>query len=381
MMTACLVLFALAGGVNALAEDLEVVLTSQSPYPVEPGEEVDIEVYLQNTGYAGASNVVLEITPEDPFTLMPGQSAEKSFNSVPAQDHVTASYKLHVDKEAISGNYGIKFKYRTSGSDYDVQDEITVQVQGNTKLVLSGIETSPEKMEPGDTVTITAKIKNVGTGTASFMEAALISNTSYILPVLSGGTYYMGKIMPGETKNAVFHMSIENSAEYMTYSGVLSLSYKDESGDTQSTTFSVGFPVRGEPLIEILSAKVDDSTYKVDIENIGTASAKALKVVLVQNGEIIDSSVSNEVKATKHKTFRFSGFTYGQAIINMTYLNENNEYFNRKEVVTIKKSAYSDTDEGGVSPFLPILIVVVILESYYVWRLRRMLKNRREKRA
>lgn len=376
-LVACSLVLMLTQGAYAVTEDLEIVLNRQNPYPVEPDQVVDIEVALQNNGYGAADNVILEISPESPFTLLPGQEETKKFSRVEAGGQVTASYKLHVDKNAISDTYELEFKHYQSGDTAKITRKVDIQVQGAPKLILEKIETTPEEMEPGDSVTITAKIKNVGTGSASFMEAALLSNTTYILPVLSGGLYYVGEIKAGETGEAKFDMSIDNSAEYKTYAGVLTLSYKDDSGESTTTSFSLGIPIRGKPLIEVLSAKIDNSAFKVDIENIGTGTAKALKIAFIQDGEVKDSAVANELKPTKHKTIRFLGFRQGEAIINISYLDESNEYFASEFPVTVKPSVYSEEQAGGggISPLAPILIVIVVLESYYVWRLRRRTKK------
>jgi hypothetical protein len=367
----------LAQGAYAVTEDLDIVLNRQNPYPVEPDQVVDIEVALQNNGYGASDNVILEISPKSPFTLLPGQEETKKFSRVEAGGQVTASYKLYVDKNAISDTYELEFKHYQSGDTARVTSKVDIQVQGLPKLILEKIETTPEEMEPGDSVTITAKIKNVGTGSASFMEAALVSNTTYILPVLSGGLYYVGEIKAGETGEAKFDMSIDNSAEYKTYAGVLTLTYKDDSGESATSSFSLGVPIRGKPLIEVLSAKIDNSAFKVDIENIGTGTAKALKISFIQDGEVKDSAVANELKPTKHKTIRFLGFRQGEAIINVSYLDESNEYFASEFPVTVKPSVYAEEQAGGggISPLAPILIVIVVLESYYVWRLRRRTKK------
>lgn len=372
----CMLLLIIPPGAYAITENLDVVLNRQNPYPVEPDQVVDIEVSLQNTGYAEAENIILEIIPESPFTLLLGQEATKKFSRIEAQDQVTASYKLHVDKNAISDNYELEFVYYKTGEEARITRNILIEVQGKPKLILEKIETYPEEMEPGDSVTLTAKIKNMGTGSASFMEAILVSNTTYILPVLSGGLYYVGEIKAGETGEAKFEMSIDNSAESKTYSGDLDLTYKDDSGTTQTTSFSIGIPIKGTPIIEVLSAKIDNSAFKVDIENIGTATAKALKISFIQDGEVKDSSVANELKPTRHKTIRFYGFRQGEAIVNISYLDESNEFFINEFPLTVKPSAYAEEQTGGgVSPLAPILIVVVVLESYYVWRLRKRTKK------
>jgi len=364
-----------SNGAFALNEDLSVVLTTQNPYPVEPGQVVSIEVSLQNNGYGEAQNIILEIMPKSPFTLLPGEEKTKTFSRVPARDHVTASYKLYADKNAISNNYEVEFKSYQIGSDVQKTDKVAVQVQGKPKLVLEKIETSPQDIEPGETITLVATISNVGTGSASLIEAGLVPNTSYIIPVFSGGLYYVGEIKAGESGEATFQMSIDNTAEYKTYSNTLVLSYNDESGASQATSFSVGLPVRGKPVIEILSAKVENSDFKVDIENIGTANAKALKIAFIQDNEIKDSSIVSELRPTKYKTMRFKNFHPGNALINISYLDESNKFFSEEYPVSVTASSSDEKANGGLSPLVPVLIVVVVLESYYVWRLRKKSKK------
>jgi hypothetical protein len=154
------------------------------------------------------------------------------------------------------------------------------------------------------------------------------------------------------------------------------LTYKDESGTSQSTSFFVGVPIRGKPVIEILSAKVENSDFKVDIENIGTANAKALKISLVQGGQTIDSAIANELRPLKYKTLRFQGFDYGKALINITYLDESNKFFSEETEVSINPSTSSEeSNVSGFSPLVPVLIVVIVLETYYFWRIRKRSKK------
>ncbi|UCD02957.1 MAG: hypothetical protein JSV63_04210, partial [Candidatus Aenigmatarchaeota archaeon] len=105
--------------------------------------------------------------------------------------------------------------------------------------------------------------------------------------------------------------------------------------------------------------------------------AKALKIEFIQNGEVIDSSVASELKPTRHKTLRFSGFTLGEATIRISYLDESNEEFTSDNLVTVKRTTY-DTDGSAtdLSSVVGILLLLVIVEGYYIWRLRKRLKRK-----
>jgi len=349
---------------------LKITLTSQNPYPVEPGKVVDIEVALQNSGYKDAENIVLEIEPKAPFTLLPGQEKIKTFTKISSISSVKTSYKLYVDKFAISDNYELNFKYYKSGlSNVSISEKVQIFVQGEPKIVLQGVKTEPEEIKPGNTVNVIASIKNVGTGTAHYMEFYFTPNSTYITPVLSGGSFYIEELKPNEEKDVSFKLYIDNSAEYKTYMSVLYASYKDDAGNVGANSFTIGLPIRGEPIIDILSTKLEDSEFTVNIQNIGTATAKAIKVVLTQNNQIKDVSIISELKPTKYKTLRFTGFSYGSAMINITYLDETNK--EHKESVPVSITKKSEERKSGFSLTSVVLILIIIAEGYYIIRLRK----------
>ncbi len=369
--------------VAAQGPEISLLLNKQTPYPVDPGHVVSIEVSLNNNG-SGSESITLEIVPGAPFELLPGQPVTKTFTRINAYDSVTQSYKLKVDESALSATYDLEFRYYREGTQAYVVKKLPITVQGTPKIVITDVQTSPPSIEPGDEAEITVTMSNEGTGSAYQTELSLEAEAdaetgeSVITPVLSGGVYYLGDFMAGDEATAKFKLDVGNDAVYKTYLSTLTIDYEDETGESQSTSFSMGIPVRGKPIIEVLSAKVDNSAFKVDIENIGTGNAKALKIALVQNGEVKDSAVANELKPTKHKTLRFHGFSYGSAAINISYLDESNEFFSTEIPVSIQQSSYAEEGSGGdgtSSQVASVLIVIVLLESYYVWRLRKRAKR------
>ncbi len=378
---AVLILSMHASLASAQAE-ISLLLTKQTPYPVEPGKVVSIEVSLQNNG-SGSESITLEIEPAAPFTLLAGQDKIKTFSRIGAYDSITKTYKLKVADSAISATYDVEFRYYRAGTTAYVVKKMPITVQGTPKIVISDVSTDPLIIEPGDEAEITVTMTNEGTGSAYQTEISLTADPdpeteeSIITPVLSGGVFFLGDFMPGEEAIATFKLEVGNDAVYKTYLSTLDIGYKDESGTSQSTSFAMGIPVRGKPIIEVLSAKVDNSAFKVDIENIGTGNAKALKISFVQNGEVKDSAVANELKPTKHKTLRFNGFTFGKAAINISYLDESNEYFSSEIPVSVKQSSYDEEGAGGGvdSSLVSVLVVIIVLESFYVWRIRKRAKK------
>src|SRR3989344_6904305 len=94
---------------------ITVSITSQDPDPVEPGKQVEVNFKIDNEG-ALANNVIFEVLPEYPFSLLPGESATKDIgilgNTQNAERSVTVKYKLKVGPGTVDGNHDLKVRYK-----------------------------------------------------------------------------------------------------------------------------------------------------------------------------------------------------------------------------------------------------------------------------
>lgn len=368
--------------VSAQSSDVSLMLNKQTPYPVEPGQIVNLVVALENNG-SSSQSFTLEILPAAPFTLLPGEESVKTFSNIGALSTVTETYKLKVDLSAVSTTYDLKFRYSSGSSTVYITKKIPVTVQGTPKIVIEDITTTPSVIEPGHEVELDIKLKNVGSGDATQLELVLEADAdpeteeSLIVPILSGGSFYLEEIGSGEEAVAMFRLDIDNNAEYKSYTSTLTITYNDESGAESTVTRDLGIPVKGSPVIKILSAKLENGDFKVDIENIGTGSAKALQIEFIQDNEVKDSSVASELKPTRSKTLRFSGFRYGEAIVKISYLDESNDVFVSENSITVKQSAASDDGSGtDYSGYVGILLLVVLIEGFYIWRMKKRMKRK-----
>jgi hypothetical protein len=362
--------------------DISIFISKQTPYPVQPGEVVSIEVTIQNTG-STSQGLTLTINPSEPFTLLEGENRVKTFSNIAALSVVKQTYRLRVSDTALSSIYNIEFRYGKPGTASDVIENLPVTVSGEPKIVIEQVTSTPAVIEPGKEAELDVNLNNVGSGTASEVELSLVveadatTGESLIVPVLSGGSYYIESITPDEEKSAIFLMDVDNNAEYKSYTAVLSITYKDESGVSHTVTRDIGIPVKGSPIIEILSAKVDGTDFKVDIENIGSGTAKALKIEFVQDGEVKDSAVASDLKPAKQKTLRFTGFNYGSALVNISYLDEGNTLRSMATPLSVKVP-YTTESSGpaDLTGVAGILLIAAAGEGYYIWRLRKRLKKR-----
>ncbi len=304
---ACLVVIAPCALAQTAAK-LDVVLTSQTPYPAEPGGNVNVEIEIQNNGYADATNVNIEIVPSEPLSLVQGQESRKTFNRISARNSVKTDFDLKVDSSAVSDEYELGFRLYT-GTDLTnfVTEKVTVNIQGMPKLVLGEIITDPESIEPGGIVKMTIPVKNTGTGDARQLQLTIVSNYSEIVPVLSKGSVYIGTLEAAQTKNAEIEVGIDRDADYKIYLGTLYAVYKDEGNTQHTDSFSVGIPVTGNIIISMIKSDIDFADREIDVEiaNKGTADASSLEAKLYINDKLVDIDYISQLKATKKTTLSF----------------------------------------------------------------------------
>jgi len=361
-------LFILATAVQAQNTPIfNVILTKQTPYPAEPGKNVNVEVEVQNTGLADANNIVVEISPASPFTLLPGSDKITTYTKISASSSVKVSYDLKVDDNAISNQYELGFRiyYANSPTNY-LSQKVLVNVQGEPDFIIDSTWTTPENIEPGGSVNVFVKIKNVGTGTGSQVQLTFNSTSGILTPILSGGSVYLGDIKPGNDSVADIQLSVDSSAGQQTYPSLLTLTYKDDTGTVRQESFSLGIPVTGVIKIDIVNiqANFDRNVLQIDIANKGTADANSLEGTLIMNNQTVGVDYTSQLKATKKTTLEFPLGPEGQATLALTYTSPNLQQFQLEKPIDVR---YQNPNQGSPINTVIVLIVVAII-AYLVWR-------------
>ena len=344
-----------------------VILTKQTPYPVEPGKNVNVEVEVQNTGLGDANNLVVEIAPADPFRVLPGTEKIKTYTKISAFSSVKVSYDLKVDDNAISNQYELEFRiYFANNPTSYLSEKVMVNVQGQPDFIIDSTWTVPEEIEPGGTVKLFVKIKNVGSGTASQAQVTLNSTSGLLIPVLSRGTVYLGDIKPGSDAVAEIELSVDTTAEHKTYPSMLSLSYKDETGVASQKSFSIGIPVTGVINLEIVKteANFERNVLQIEIANKGTADANSLEAKLVINGKTLGVDYVSQLKSTKKTTLEFPLVMEGQGQLILDYTSPGLKQTELTKDITVK---FENPNGGNPLGTLAVVIIAAVV-IYLLWR-------------
>ena len=160
LLTAMILVFTLPEVLCAgFTYELVVETTFTDPYPVEPGRNLVLSLSLFNNGSADVKNVIIELEPREPFTLL--ESSKKGIGTIGIRKTRIVDYDLYVDSSAVSAIYEIPFRV-TYGVDNGFVRTVQVRVQGQPQFEL--LDVSSGTLSPGDQGEIVVKLQNVGTG-------------------------------------------------------------------------------------------------------------------------------------------------------------------------------------------------------------------------
>src|SRR3989338_4124939 len=275
---------------------IDVDLASQDPDPLEPGRIVEVSFKLDNRGVL-ANDVVFEIIPEYPFSILPGESAVKNVGTLgTAQDtdrSVFVKYKLKVDQNAVDGNKEIKIRYKSSDSESWVTiDNITIKVQSKEAIIsVEKFAAVPETVAPGSKTRLAVSLKNHANSLLKDIKVTLDLGKSGdeetpFAPV--GSTN--GKVIPFIDAQALsaleFNLIADPDAKSKVYKVPLKLQYSDVLNKNYSKTLIVALVVGVEPDISVYvdttSVYTAGSTgdISVKIVNKGLSDLKFLNVKL-----------------------------------------------------------------------------------------------------
>ena len=325
------------------------------PYPVEPGRGVELSIEVSNTGNEQLDNIIIEIKPSLPFTLLENPTIEIDVLQIGSSRII--EYEMFVDDSAVSTVYKIPVEITYDNSL--LKKEIRINVQGRPDFKL--LEMTSDVISPGDQAKISIEISNVGTGKAKRTTAAFTSDSTHIKPIFSGGNVYIGDFGTEETKEIDFIILAGSDAEYGVYTGSIQLDYQDEAGNRSTTSFDVGILVSGEPHFQIIKneVKMDTQELEVELTNMGTAEAKAINGKLMIDGKVFDVDYVTNVKIDKRTTLKFNLPRGGTGELKLSYEGPDNKEYTQTEILT-----------WNVPVSIPswIWIIVILIIVYVFWK-------------
>jgi len=169
-----------------------------SPATVQPGEEIDLKITLENVGEEDITGIVISLDLNDvPFAPIES-SSEKVIDEIQEGDKEILSFPLLAlsDAEAQTYKIPVTITYEDSTKTSLISLEVVTDARLNVLLEDSELFLMDE---PGK---VTIKMVNEGLTQIKFLEVTLLESSRY--EILSPSTLYIGEVDTGDFETEEF---------------------------------------------------------------------------------------------------------------------------------------------------------------------------------
>jgi hypothetical protein len=200
------------------------------PGHITVGTEGFVTVQLQNTGNENGTDAVLMLTPA------PNSPVQPSVGSVYIGDFskdsiVTVPFKVAVSSSGEAQNYPMNLTvyYKNENGNFVYSDPVVIGIPVYKKISFEVVSPPPEVTPAGHHL-VTVVYKNTGSSPVYSAQARIYAVDPF---TTSDDTSYLGTMIPGETRSAVFDLTVDSSATVKNYSLDSEIRYRDALDNDQ----------------------------------------------------------------------------------------------------------------------------------------------------
>jgi hypothetical protein len=294
-----------AASTGVVSAPPKVVIESAQTEPalLAPGMAFTLTLRLANQGDRTATDLYLGCA--DDGLAVPVDGANLSaVGSIAAGREMTVTMPLMLSWDVTRGGrqrLAIDLDYYdAAGATYRDAQTIGIEVDAalapSPQIILESYTSDPVSPMPGDSLTLTVRVRNIGTEAARRLSLAFGgqdgAGLAPFMTLDAGHVAFVGDLPPGEEVGMVRHLLLDGTAQPKAYSLPLILSYSDGRAQSSSMAQSLSLivqprPVRDPQLIIAgyhtaphFVAPGDPFTLTVEIANVGAGDARELVVAL-----------------------------------------------------------------------------------------------------
>lgn len=210
----------------------EFSITDKSPQTIYSGQENNLNITVENTGYKDVTNVIFELVVPEHFSVL--STNRKSFDTLNVGDEQILDFNIFIDRDAVPGTYEFTFNTIYPGGT-DTQT-FHIPVIGVPNLEIAGVTFDPESVKANQALTIAVRFENTGTAEAKSVKVSMNNPT-----IIGQKEDYLGSMDIDDTSSAVF--DIYSQALAGEYTLNMEVRFMDEYGNSYSDLFAVTLPV------------------------------------------------------------------------------------------------------------------------------------------
>ncbi|NQU79522.1 hypothetical protein HQ545_07170 [Candidatus Woesearchaeota archaeon] len=400
---------------------IRVSMISQSPDPVEPGDNIELRWMVTNYGSTPLENLQFRIIPDYPFNLLGSDDGIVDLGTIQGhqkgEEGVVLYYKIGIDDDASEGVNNIILEYRYDGIEWARLDNFDIRIQSiDAAIVIEDVRVEPSRIPPGQNGKIHLKIRNLADSLmenvnvkmdltlssipqpATGMEVTLLFEALPFAPTASSSEKRIQSIKPGEFEVITFDITAYPDATSRIYKVPIVMTYRDEIGAEFEKNDIVGIVVGSAPDLYVvidqsnLLAGQKTGTVSFKFVNKGVTDIKFLDIqledtddydVVSAREEYIGNIDSDDFETVDFDVYMTDNSNSEQSSVidfplKITFKDANNVDYSQDLVV--KHKIFTAKEKGESKSNSGVLIVVVIAIMIVVWlAYRRWSKHRKKK--
>jgi hypothetical protein len=308
---------------------LSVSIANYDPNPAIAGNTVDVSIGIQNTGGTTTNDLVMEIVPEYPFELVPGENAVQDVGIVQGyqagstENIKIVKYRMQINKDAPAGRYELKVNYYEQGSSASTQKSLSLDIKSKESAEVIHIDQT--MIVPGKQTSLKFTINNVGNAPLRDLTFSWENDDKIILPVGSDNTKYIKYIDIGNGTDLEYQVMADTNAQPGLYKLNLHLTYQD-SMQNHSTTINTfaGVYVGGGTDFDVAFSDNSNGQMSFSVANIGSNPASSVSVMIPQQpGWRVTGSNSVIIGNLNKGDYTVAGFKLQSSTSNTTTPQDN----------------------------------------------------------
>jgi len=293
-------------GVNvyAGANDIVVMGSSQSKNNVSEGEVFEFSVYYKNASGETLENVYVSVDKSSSFYIDYGYPQANSLGTLNSGDEGSTKFKLVY--KGTGNELNLVFDYKKGGNADQFSQTLYLSVKKEKEPSSGGSQTNTSEYKPifrivgkvtakqdGKNVSVEFPIKNTSNFTAKDIQITMAADSAE--SPFSAPTGHLSvsvdEIKPDAEKKIKLDLVVKPNAKSGTYPLKLDIGYSNLYGDLFSSSEviyvnienndkSPSLILKGIEMLPNKPAPGDRFSASIELENLGTLSAKDVKVTL-----------------------------------------------------------------------------------------------------
>jgi hypothetical protein len=375
--------------------NVKATLLSQYPDPAQPGEIVEAKWKVENFGAGVVPNMRFILKPDFPFTIKPGESAEKNIGTLEARQIGKTSYvldwALQVDEKAPEGKHNVGLYYLVG--DVEVKaGEFPVEVRTRDSiLMIDDVQVDPEKPRAGQEANVVITVRNLADSRINNLKVQLNLENTDFATVGSTSEKATKVLLPTAGKEIPFKLFVNTEAASKVHKIPVTLSFTDPDNQKHTVTSSFGVVVENLPEYVInldkteVYKKKQRGTVVLSISNIGKSDLNFVSMELQDTADydVVSSAKmylgnleSDDYESAEYTIYMHTEKKQVPLAVKLSYKDSFNQANSTMVQVPLKTYTSSEAKRYGLTKNegsgLVGLLLIIIFCVWYVKRRKRI---------